>query len=110
MITEVNTPLNLQDEYNIEHSIVFVQDVVVEFDGFRALDVKEFGIHYNELRVVVGPNGAGKTTLCDVISGKTRVKSGHVFFDQTEITHMKDTDISRSGSGGNFRRPRCSIR
>jgi len=105
MIAEPNTPLNLQDEYNIEHSIVFVQDVVVEFDGFRALDIKEFGIHYNELRVVVGPNGAGKTTLCDVISGKTRVKSGHVFFDKTEITHLKDTDISRRGVGRKFQTP-----
>ncbi len=35
MITEPHTALNLEDEYNVEHSIVFVQEkVVVEFDGF----------------------------------------------------------------------------
>jgi urea transport system ATP-binding protein len=97
--------LSLEDQYNVDHCIVFVQDVVVEFDGFRALDINQFGIHYNELRVVVGPNGAGKTTLCDVISGKTRVKSGHVFFDKVETTHMPDTEISRRGVGRKFQTP-----
>ena len=38
------TPLSLEDTFNVDHCIVFVQDVVVEFDGFRALDVKQFGI------------------------------------------------------------------
>jgi len=97
--------LSLEDQYNVDHCIVFVQDVVVEFDGFRALDIQQFGIKYNELRVVVGPNGAGKTTLCDVISGKTKVKSGHVFFDKEEITYAKDTDISQRGVGRKFQTP-----
>ena len=106
MIAEPQTPpLSLEDEFNVEHCIVFMQDVVVEFDGFRALDIKQFGIKYNELRVVVGPNGAGKTTLCDVISGKTRVKTGHVFFDKVETTHMPDTEISRRGVGRKFQTP-----
>jgi len=85
--------------------IVRLESIVVEFDGFRALDIAEFAIACNELRVVVGPNGAGKTTLCDVISGKTRVKSGRVFFDQRESTHLKDTDISRLGVGRKFQTP-----
>lgn len=105
MIAEIATPLSLEDQYNVDHCITFVQDVVVEFDGFRALDIQQFGIRYNELRVVVGPNGAGKTTLCDVISGKTKVKSGHVFFDKVETTHMKDTDISKRGVGRKFQTP-----
>jgi len=105
MIAEPATPLSLEDTYNIEHCIVFIQDVIVEFDGFRALDITQFGIKYNELRVVVGPNGAGKTTLCDVISGKTKVKSGHVFFDKLETTHAKDTEISSRGVGRKFQTP-----
>jgi len=105
MIAEANTPLSLEDIYNVDHCIVFMQDVVVEFDGFRSLDITQFGIKYNELRVVVGPNGAGKTTLCDVISGKTKVKTGHVFFDREEITHAKDTDISARGVGRKFQTP-----
>jgi len=105
MMTEEPATLSLEDTYNVEHCIVFVQDVVVEFDGFRALDIQQFGIKYNELRVVVGPNGAGKTTLCDVISGKTKVKAGHIFFDKQEITYAKDTDISQRGVGRKFQTP-----
>jgi urea transport system ATP-binding protein len=99
------TPLTLEETYNIEHCIVWVEEVVVEFDGFRALDIEKFGIKYNELRVVVGPNGAGKTTLCDVISGKTKVKSGRIFFDKEEITLAKDTHISAMGVGRKFQTP-----
>ncbi len=61
--------------------MVSLTDVSVSFDGFKALDIKSLTVDRNELRVVIGPNGAGKTTLCDVISGKTRVTSGKVYFD-----------------------------
>jgi urea transport system ATP-binding protein len=86
-------------------NIVLLEKVVVEFDGFRALDIDEFDVVYNELRVVIGPNGAGKTTLCDVISGKTRVKSGKVYFDKVETTRLRDTDISKLGVGRKFQTP-----
>ncbi len=85
--------------------IVALRDVVVSFDGFKALQIKTFGVGYNELRVVIGPNGAGKTTLCDVISGKTRVTSGHVFFDGVETTHKADVEIARMGVGRKFQTP-----
>ena len=55
---------------------MFLDGVTVEFDGFKALDVDEFGVYYNELRAIIGPNGAGKTTLCDVISGRTSLTAG----------------------------------
>src|SRR4051812_29124622 len=102
---DVPATLTLEDQFNVDHCIVFMQDVVVEFDGFRALNVKQFGVRYNELRVVIGPNGAGKTTLCDVISCKTKVKSGHVFFDKEETTFARDTDMSQRGVGRKFQTP-----
>jgi urea transport system ATP-binding protein len=99
------TELSQVERGELQKNIVNVENVIVEFDGFRALDIQEFRIAYNELRVVVGPNGAGKTTLCDVISGKTKVKSGRIFFDQRETTALKDTDISRLGVGRKFQTP-----
>lgn len=87
-----------------EH-ILYMSDIIVEFDRFRALDILEFGVGYNELRVVIGPNGAGKTTLCDVISGKTRVNHGTVYFDEHDITHLPDTQIARLGVGRKFQTP-----
>ena len=67
----VTSPRALTRENRLNSYLIYLEDIVVEFDGFRALDIDLFGLHFNELRVVIGPNGAGKTTLCDVISGKT---------------------------------------
>jgi urea transport system ATP-binding protein len=89
----------------VDRYMVYLKDVVVSFDGFRALDITEFGVYHNELRVVIGPNGAGKTTLCDVISGKTRVTSGRVFVKREETTKMPDAEIARLGVGRKFQTP-----
>ena len=89
----------------IQSHIVYARDVVVEFDGFRALDIAEFAVHHNELRVVIGPNGAGKTTLCDVISGKTKVRSGQVFVNMNDVTAMSDVEIAKLGVGRKFQTP-----
>ncbi|HVT87657.1 MAG TPA: urea ABC transporter ATP-binding protein UrtD [Tepidisphaeraceae bacterium] len=93
-------------EYNaIDTYSVYVKNVSVVFDGFKALDIDTFGVHYNDLRVVIGPNGAGKTTLCDVISGKTRVTTGRIFVNRNEVTHLPDVDIARLGVGRKFQTP-----
>jgi urea transport system ATP-binding protein len=85
--------------------LVRLENVTVSFDGFKALDINAFAVNENELRVVIGPNGAGKTTLCDVISGKTRVTSGHVYFAGVETTRLRDATIARMGVGRKFQTP-----
>lgn len=82
-----------------------VTDLVVEFDGFRALDVGYFSLDQGELRVVVGPNGAGKTTLCDVISGKTKPTKGKVVIDDRDVTGWRDSAIAALGVGRKFQTP-----
>jgi urea transport system ATP-binding protein len=84
---------------------VYVENVKVLFDGFKALDINYFAVNENELRVVIGPNGAGKTTLCDVISGKTPVTEGRVFFGNTETTSFSENEISALGVGRKFQTP-----
>ena len=85
--------------------MVLLSNVTVSFDGFKALDINRLSVKRNELRVVIGPNGAGKTTMCDVISGKTRVVSGKVYFDGVETTHKSDVQIARLGVGRKFQTP-----
>ncbi|MAH00761.1 MAG: ABC transporter ATP-binding protein, partial [Pseudomonadales bacterium] len=51
--------------------ILYVEDVSVSFDGFKALNNLNLYIDDGELRCIIGPNGAGKTTMMDVITGKT---------------------------------------
>jgi urea transport system ATP-binding protein len=88
-----------------EDAMLSVENASVVFDGFKALDIDHFAVRQNEVRVVIGPNGAGKTTLCDVISGKTRLKSGRVTFNGTDISRLKDFEIARLGVGRKFQTP-----
>jgi urea transport system ATP-binding protein len=88
-----------------EDAMLRVEDATVVFDGFKALDIDSFAVRQNEVRVVIGPNGAGKTTLCDVISGKTRLKSGRIYFNGSDISRLKDFEIARLGVGRKFQTP-----
>ncbi|MCB2033058.1 MAG: ATP-binding cassette domain-containing protein, partial [Ottowia sp.] len=56
--------------------ILYLEDVNVSFDGFKAINGLNLDIAPGELRCIIGPNGAGKTTMMDIITGKTRPDSG----------------------------------
>jgi urea transport system ATP-binding protein len=86
-------------------TLLRLEGASVVFDGFTALDIDVFTIRRNEVRVVIGPNGAGKTTLCDVISGKTRLRTGRSLFEGVDITRLKDFEIARLGVGRKFQTP-----
>lgn len=87
-------------------SIVYLEGVTVDFDGFKALTSVNFYIDPGELRVVIGPNGAGKTTLLDVICGKTKPAAGRVILDRlTDVTALNEHQIARMGVGRKFQTP-----
>ncbi|OZA00316.1 MAG: ABC transporter ATP-binding protein, partial [Rhizobiales bacterium 17-65-6] len=67
----------------ITQSLLYLDNVSVVFDGFRALNALSLTIEEAEMRAIIGPNGAGKTTMMDVITGKTRPDTGTCFFGQT---------------------------
>ena len=94
-------------EIDVSHgTILYLEDVMVSFDGFRALNKLTLSIDVGELRCVIGPNGAGKTTMMDVITGKTRPDSGKVFLGQTfDLTRMSEPVIARTGIGRKFQKP-----
>ncbi|MDP3926706.1 MAG: ATP-binding cassette domain-containing protein, partial [Hydrogenophaga sp.] len=56
--------------------ILYLEDVHVSFDGFKAINGLSLDIAPGELRCIIGPNGAGKTTMMDIITGKTKPDSG----------------------------------
>src|SRR5512147_115792 len=86
--------------------ILYLDDVSVSFDGFKALNKLCLTIEDGELRCIIGPNGAGKTTMMDVITGKTRPDSGTVFFGQTiDLTKMSEPEIAHAGIGRKFQKP-----
>jgi urea transport system ATP-binding protein len=87
-------------------AILYLEDITVSFDGFRALNKLNLDISVGELRCIIGPNGAGKTTMMDVITGKTRPTTGGAWFGQTiDLTRMTEYDIAHVGIGRKFQRP-----
>jgi len=87
-------------------SIIYLDDVTVDYDGFKALSRLNFYMDRRELRVVIGPNGAGKTTLLDVISGSVRPVTGRVIFGHhTDLTHLQENEIAALGIGRKFQTP-----
>jgi urea transport system ATP-binding protein len=87
-------------------SIVYLEDVTVDFDGFKALRELNFYMDHRELRVVIGPNGAGKTTLLDVISGKVKPSAGRVIFGKhTDLGGLRENEIAALGVGRKFQTP-----
>ncbi|SAI69261.1 ABC transporter ATP-binding protein [Bordetella ansorpii] len=87
-------------------AILYLEDITVSFDGFKALNQLTLDIGVGELRCIIGPNGAGKTTMMDVITGKTRPTSGTAYFGQTiDLTTLSEADIAHAGIGRKFQRP-----
>nr|WP_295710536.1 urea ABC transporter ATP-binding protein UrtD [uncultured Halomonas sp.] len=86
--------------------ILYMEDVTVSFDGFKAINNLNLTINDGELRCIIGPNGAGKTTMMDIITGKTRPNSGSVWFgSRHNLLHMNEPDIASLGIGRKFQKP-----
>jgi urea transport system ATP-binding protein len=92
---------------DISHGpILYLEDITVSFDGFKALNKLTLTVDAGELRCVIGPNGAGKTTMMDVITGKTRPDAGTAFFGQTiDLTRLTEAQIAHAGIGRKFQKP-----
>jgi urea transport system ATP-binding protein len=87
-------------------AILYLDQVTVSFDGFKALKGLSLALEPGEMRAVIGPNGAGKTTMMDVITGKTRPDGGQVYFDgRHDLTRLDEPAIATLGIGRKFQKP-----
>jgi len=96
-----------RDRVDTSHGpILYLEDITVSFDGFRALNKLSLTIDRGELRCLIGPNGAGKTTMMDVITGKTKPDHGTAFFGQTiDLLRLTETEIANKVIGRKFQKP-----
>ena len=94
-------------EVDVTHGrILYLEDVHVSFDGFKAINGLSLDIAPGELRCIIGPNGAGETTMMDIITGKTRPDSGTVFFGSTiDLLRYREPEIAAMGIGRKFQKP-----
>jgi urea transport system ATP-binding protein len=97
------------DHHGIDTSkgdILYIEDLSVSFDGFKAIDNLNLYLREGELRCIIGPNGAGKTTLMDIITGKTRPNSGSVYLGQNiNLLEYNESEIAQLGIGRKFQKP-----
>lgn len=65
--------------------MIQVNNVVKEFDGFRALDGVNMHVNKGAIYGLVGPNGAGKSTIIRHLTGVYRQDAGEVLVNGTEV-------------------------
>jgi len=82
-----------------------MQNVIVDFDGFKAINDLSLTIESGSMTVVIGPNGAGKSTMCDSIIGRVRPTSGKVLFHGREIQTEAEHRIVGLGICRKFQTP-----
>jgi urea transport system ATP-binding protein len=85
---------------------LYLEDITVSFDGFKALNQLSLAVNVGELRCIIGPNGAGKTTMMDCITGKTKPDSGRAHFGSTiDLLRLTESEIAQVGIGRKFQKP-----
>ena len=85
-------------ELDLSHKVIlYLDDISVSFDGFKALNKLNLAIDVGELRCIIGPNGAGKTTMMDVITGRTRPDTGSAWFgSRVDLLRLDEPAIAGS--------------
>jgi urea transport system ATP-binding protein len=91
---------------SVTPALLYLDNVSVTFDGFKALNGLSLAVDHAEMRAIIGPNGAGKTTMMDVITGKTRPDDGTALFEGThDLTGLDEAEIAELGIGRKFQTP-----
>lgn len=65
-----------------------VDNIVVSYGEFQALHGISLEVEPGTITALLGSNGAGKTTTIKTISGQLIPKSGALYFNDEDITHM----------------------
>lgn len=61
----------------------------------RALDDVSVGFGAGEFTAIMGPSGSGKSTMMHILAGLDAPTSGHVFVEDTDITALKDSALTK---------------
>ena len=61
----------------------------------RALDDVSVGFGAGEFTAIMGPSGSGKSTMMHILAGLDAPTSGHVFVEDTDITALNDTALTK---------------
>ena len=60
----------------------------------KAVDRVSFHVEQGEFLGIMGASGSGKTTLLNILSTIDTVTSGHIFYENDDITLMNEDQLS----------------
>ena len=70
--------------------MIQVNNVIKEFDGFKALNGVNMSVNKGNIYGLVGPNGAGKSTLIRHLTGVYKQDAGEIFIDGEPVYENRD--------------------
>jgi ABC-type branched-subunit amino acid transport system ATPase component len=79
-----------------------VNNLTKVFGGVLALNRLDLEINRGDLLGIIGPNGSGKTTLVNLITGFVKPSSGHVVYNNQDISGWAPYRIVRLGISRTF--------
>ena len=60
-----------------------------------ALNDVTVDFYSGEFTAIMGPSGSGKSTMMHILAGLDSLTSGRVLIENTEITALKDADLTK---------------
>lgn len=86
-------------------SLLRLRSVTKSYGALVVTDNINLSVEKGETLGILGPNGAGKTTLFNLISGDIRVDSGHITYNNRDITHLPAYQRCKLGIGRSYQVP-----
>ncbi len=80
-----------------DQNILQINNISKFFGGLAAVSNCSLNIKKGSITGVIGPNGSGKTTLFNLIAGNLKPNSGHVMFNNEEITSIPSYELFSKG-------------
>ena len=87
---------------SINSALLKVEGLGKRFGGITALTDYSVEIRRGELVGLIGPNGAGKTTVFNLLSGVLKPTSGHIYFNNKDITRLRPDQSTALGIARTF--------
>ena len=82
--------------------LLTTQALSISFGDNRAVDGVDFSVKQGEVLALIGSNGAGKTTLVNLISGLMPPDSGHIIFEDRNVTRQSSYERIKAGIARSF--------
>jgi branched-chain amino acid transport system ATP-binding protein len=78
-------------------AILEIRDLIVDYGIIRAVKGINMDVNQGTIVAILGSNGAGKTTTVRSISGIVKIKSGHIKFNDKEISNSDPYKTAAKG-------------